>query len=141
LEGIEVPEQAELLSRRSEAVKAEEALVAELTELGVKMGDWTPAMSMKAPKGKPAVAVDGALKAVAMRSVAKLRRAGAFRGDKVLPTTSMIPEIATPARAPVPMTPISYAPAMEVDAEVKAQPRGMKRLHGKTRMGSAGDIE
>lgn len=141
LEGIEVPEQAELLSRRSEAVKAEEALVAELTELGVKMGDWTPAMSMKAPKGKPAVAVDGALKAVAMRSVAKLRRAGAFRGDKVLPTTSMIPEIATPARAPVPMTPISYAPAMEVDAEVKAGPRGMKRLHGKTRMVSAGDIE
>merc|ERR1719331_2224114 len=39
LEGIAVPEQAELLSPKAEAVKSEEALVAELEELGVKMSD------------------------------------------------------------------------------------------------------
>lgn len=142
LEGIQVPEHSELLSPRPEAIKAEEALVAELTELGVKMGDWCPPPTMRAPKGKPADSVDGALKIVAMRSIAKARRAGTGRGDKALgysaPVNEMLPVVATPARA---MTPVAPAPvqAAPMDMEVDAKPRGMKRMFGKTRV--AGDVE
>merc|ERR1719498_2307567 len=53
LESVEVPEQAELLSPKAEAEKAEEALVAELTELVVRISDWTPSPNMKVPKGNP----------------------------------------------------------------------------------------
>jgi len=137
LEGIEVPEQAELLSRRGEAVKAEEALAAELTELGVKMGDWTPSMAMKAPKGKPAVAVDGALKAVAMRSAAKARRAGTFRGDKALAfhPVAALPVVATPARLRTPSEelPKPVAETEEVVDMEEDKPRGTKRLFSKTK--------
>jgi len=147
LESIQVPEQAELLSPRPEAVKAEEALAAELTELGVKMIDWTPPHSMRAPKGKPIEAVDGALRAVAMKVASrtqKARRAGTFRGDKALgyagPVNEMLPVVATPARALAP----SAAPAecVEMETETEAKPRGMKRMFGKTTMArDAGDIE
>jgi len=147
LEGIQVPEQAELLSPRPEAVKAEEALAAELTELGVKMSDWTPPHTMRAPKGKPIEAVDGALRAVAMKVAArtqKARRAGTFRGDKALgyaaPVNEMLPVVATPARALAP----SAAPAecVEMEMDTEAKPRGMKRMFGKTKLArDAGDIE
>jgi len=149
MESIQVPDQAELLSPRPEAVKAEEALAAELTELGVKMDAWTPPANMRAPKGKPSVAVDGALRAVAMRSVVRARRAGNTKGDKALPyaaptVAETMPVVATPARA---IAPQQTAP-MDVDTqkapmdgEIEAKPRGTKRLFGKTKMVNVGDIE
>lgn len=144
LEGIQVPDQAELLSPRPEAVKAEEALAAELTELGVKMGDWTPPPAMRAPKGKPSEAVDGALRAVAMRSLVKARRAGTHRGEKALPyvapANDVLPVVATPARAATPA--LAQAAPAPMEMETEAKPRGMKRMFGKTTMAvDAGDIE
>jgi len=144
LEGIQVPDQAELLSPRPEAVKAEEALAAELTELGVKMGDWTPPPAMRAPKGKPSEAVDGALRAVAMRSLVKARRAGTHRGEKALPyvapASDVLPVVATPARAATPA--LAQAEPAPMEMETEAKPRGMKRMFGKTTMAvDAGDIE
>jgi len=143
LEGIAVPEQAELLSPKVEAEKAEQALVAELTELGVKLSDWTPPLNMKAPKGKPSVAVEGALKAVAMRSVGKAKRQGTFRGDKAIPYSApaadVVPVIATPARAP---SPNQIAAPMDVELPLETK-RGTKRLFGKTKASAvrdAGDV-
>jgi hypothetical protein len=143
LDSIAVPEQTDLLSPRAEAIKSEEALVAELTELGVLIADWTPPINMKVPKGKPIAAVDGTLKAVAMRSAAKIRRTGTgtFRGDKAINYTAPAPDaaaqvvpakspIATPARAPSPKD-IAQAAPMEVEAEAKL--RGSKRLYSKTK--------
>lgn len=141
LEGIEVPEQVELLRPRAEAVKAEKDLVADLAELGVKMSEWAPAMDMKPPKGKPSVAVDGALKSVAMRSVGKAKRGGFARSftDKALGAPENMPVVATPARA-APSAEVQVAraeaeqpAAMEVEAEAAAEPRGMKRMRAKTK--------
>lgn len=153
LDHVELPEQVELLSPRPEAVKAEEALVAELTELGVRFAEWAPPANMKAPKGNPSAAVDGALKTVAMRSVNKARRAGTFRGDKALQFAApvdgiaqVVPVVATPARAE-PARRASEAAEIQAKMEVETQaaPRGMKRMYGKTKAASlgrdAGDVE
>jgi len=149
LEGIDVPEQAMLLSPKDEAVKAEEALVTELAELGVKISEWTPSINMKVPKGKPSDAVDADLKLLAMRTVGRARRNGSFRQDKAIPYTAPVSQM-VPAEvgAPVALAPPSIATpsgrkklarmeveseklAMEVESEEK--PRGMKRLYGKTK--------
>lgn len=150
LEGIQVPEQVELLSSRAEAVKAEEAVVAELAELGVRMDEWTPPMTMKAPKGKPALAVDGALRAVAMRNAAKLRRAGTANrlAQAAAQQQQQAPaEMVVPASTPAPIAPAPAIPTparaggtarMEkMDVEPEEKPRGMKRLYSKTK--SAGN--
>merc|ERR1719253_2220873 len=66
-----------------------------------------------------------------MRSVFKARKAGTFRGDKAIAAACAepaAPAIPTPSRAPCAIEP---AAPMKVEAEQK--PRGMKRLHGKTK--------
>jgi len=157
LDEIEIPAHMNLLSSREEAIKAEEAVVADLASVGVKMSEWTPAITMKVPKGKPTVAVDGALRAVAMRSIGKARRCAPFRGvtDKVLRASEIPqkpaiasdlpvasdPQVLLPvASAPQVLRPAIATPAraapnervsMEVDTGAKL--RGTKRLLPKTR--------
>lgn len=139
MDSIEIPAQTDLLSPKAEAVKSEEALVAELEELGVRMADWTPPITMKVPKGNPSAAVDSALKTVAMRSAGRARRLGTFRGDKAIPNVSqadaapqIVPVIATPARAPSTKKVEQQVAAMQVEPEEK--PRGHKRLFSKTKV-------
>jgi hypothetical protein len=118
----EAQERDRLLKPRAEAVKAEQALVAELEAKGVRMAEWTPAVDMKAPKGKPIAAADGALRAVAMRSSGKAKRIANARSqsDAVVPAPAAeaMARIPTPSRA-----------SLEVDRKT----RGTKRLHSKTR--------
>merc|ERR1719506_3342633 len=126
LEDIEVPEQAHLLCPHHEAIKAEEALVAELSSLDVKISDWAPPASLRAPRGKPLVAVDGALRAVAMRSICKAKRSAYLRGtlEKALPepeVETVLPVVATPSRA---KTPMQQDPMI---MESEARPHGTKR--------------
>jgi hypothetical protein len=114
LDAVEVPENAGLLKPRKEAVKMEQALVAELEELGVKMSEWTPPIDMKVPKGKPSAAVEGPLRTVAMRSAVKAKRGAMLRAgqqiDKALqppetaavdvaPSRASVAGVATPSRA------------------------------------------
>jgi hypothetical protein len=101
LDDVEIPNSVKLLSCRTEALKTEEMLVAELTEVGVRMLEWAPPVSMEVPKGKPNVAVEGALRAVAMRT-AKTRRLKASRDRaeiSAISTEQFSSVIATPARA------------------------------------------
>jgi hypothetical protein len=125
-------ERDRLLKPRAEAVKAEQALVAELEAKGVRMSEWTPASDMKAPKGKPIAAADGALRAVAMRSSGKAKRIANARSqsDAVVPAPEAMARIPTPARA-----------SLEGDRKT----RGAKRLHSKTRaapsLRGGGEIE
>jgi hypothetical protein len=144
LDGVELSEQADLLKPRAAAMKAEQARVAELEQLGVKIAEWTPAYDMKVPKGKPSIAVDGPLRAVAMRSVVRAKRSANTRSreaEKVLlvpESMAVVAAVATPARASLgirshrPATvPASVPLQKEVVPEVKT--RGTKRLHSKTK--------
>lgn len=123
LKAIVIPNQFKLLRSRAEAVKAEEALVAELKEIGVRMSEWTPPITMCVPRGKPSVAVDDALRLSAMRSVGMARRGAYSRAalDNALRATEGEPLIATPARAALPQ---DHVPMEEADVK----PRGMKRM-------------
>jgi hypothetical protein len=150
LDGVEVPNESSLLQSRAEAVKSEHAYVAELEQVGVRMSEWTLPLDMKVPKGKPSVAVDGSLRAVAMRTVGKAKRGANIRGretDKALQAAEVesVAVVATPSRASVAGPPQVLGPAPQMEAAVEQKTRGAKRLHGKTRLDAntrdAGDIE
>lgn len=134
----DVQEQTSLLKTRTQAVKAEQALVADLQAKGVRISEWTPPLDMKAPKGKPSAAADGALRAVAMRSFGKAKRtANAPRqSDAVVLAPEAVARIPTPSRA-------SLSGPSRSEADGKA--RGTKRVHSKTRAAPSvregGDIE
>jgi len=119
-------EQGNLLKPRSEAVKAEKALAIELEAKGVRMPEWSPPLDMKAPKGKPSAAADGALRAVAMRSFGKAKRIANPRsqGDALVPAAETMARIPTPSRA-------SLSGLAREEADGKT--RGTKRMHSKTR--------
>jgi hypothetical protein len=151
MDAVEVPENAGLLKPRKEAVKAEQALVAELGEVGVKLSEWTPSIDMKVPKGKPSAAVEGPLRAVAMRSAVKAKRGANLRPgqqpDKALqppetavvmaPSRTSVAVVATPSRASLVSPPD--------EAQIDGKGRGTKRLFAKTRseplIRDAGDVE
>lgn len=131
LNHVKVPEHFNLLSSRADAIKAEETLVAELTEVGVKMSEWAPPITMKVPKGKPNVAVDGALRFAAMRSVGIARRGAlvrviADRDNASVTSDDVEPVIATPARA-------IAKQQVAMESEMEAEPRRSKRLCAKSR--------
>jgi len=154
LDGVDIAEQEGLLKPRAEAIKAERAHVAELEGLGVKMSEWTSPLDMKVPKGKPSIAVDGPLRAVAMRSVGKAKRGANVRGrdiDKALQAPeaqAVVAAVATPSRSSVPQVLGPQKTDMAVEEKqmaVEEKPRGTKRLIGKTRpeplIRDAGDVE